>query len=639
MAGLAAAAPYAICVRLAALLSSGPTDPVRLAPLRLVTICAGGLAIALAGPVALTVLPTPLQPPPGMLAMVVAAAILRTQASAGRLGPLLGAALAGAAVPALGLTGAAVVSMIAAAAWAMMQGDTSPARWRVAAIAALVFWAANAEPQLSPTSGIMLDMGWAGVFLSLATFTFDRADRSWAFTQLGERLSGLGRPWHRRTTLPQSNVPGTPVVLISYYFPPQNEVGAARPYRFARYLCRMGVPVAVICSSYRLRRAEDQQRIRTSPDLVADRVPGPASTPAAIRLGAWLHAIERAVAPYDDRLGWLPHAYVAGRRALTAQSVIVSTHPQLVAHLAALALKLRYGRPWIADFRDPLWGNPHRTALRATLLDPIWERLIVTLADGVVANTDSCAALLRARYPEHGWKLHTIWNGMDPERALLPRPIQHRPCRTICHIGTLYGARTPAPVAHALQRLMQGGGVARGTWQVRQIGRIEPGAFDEHGLGPLIAMGGLQHSPHHLPQDLAHDEMLAADLLLLLDMNDTNPGLQVPAKLFEYVQTGRPILALTPPGSATEYVLARSGVTHTCLDPAASPAEFDAALLRILQAKGPARLPTAQFLHEFGAEEQTRRLAALITAAAAPAVAAGVTSENRAYWQGMVQEG
>lgn len=104
---------------------------------------------------------------------------------------------------------------------------------------------------------------------------------------------------------------------------------------------------------------------------------------------------------------------------MTPGTVLISTHPPVVTHLVALVLKRRFGRPWIADFRDPLWGNPVRTSYRAGLIDLIIECLVVRHADAAIANTDASAAMLVSRYPELSDKISTIWNGLDPEDRIL----------------------------------------------------------------------------------------------------------------------------------------------------------------------------------------------------------------------------
>ena len=44
-------------------------------------------------------------------------------------------------------------------------------------------------------------------------------------------------------------MPVKTILLISYYFAPQNAIGAVRPTKLAKYLTRMGYEVTVLCAN------------------------------------------------------------------------------------------------------------------------------------------------------------------------------------------------------------------------------------------------------------------------------------------------------------------------------------------------------------------------------------------------------
>ena len=422
------------------------------------------------------------------------------------------------------------------------------------------------------------------------------------------------RPLHRRVRLPDG--PASAVVMLAFWFTPHTEVGAARPSRFQRLLRQRGTVVDVVCSSAMLRRESDLEALaRTADDRVL-RVPGQRPGNREALAARLLVTLQRQLLPNDDRLGWLPSATRAAARVMTSRAVLVSTHPPVVTHLTALLLKLRYGRPWIADFRDPLLGNPCRTSRRASCIDVALEGLVLGIADAVIANTDGAAAALRRRYPRHAAKVRVIWNGLDPDTPIAPVPPSARTRRRITHTGTLYADRTLLPVARSLARLIEAGALPAETVELRQIGRVAPGRFDmgDPGLAALARAGCLYRSPRQLPPMEARREMLEADVLLLLDLNHARPHLQVPFKTFEYVCTGKPILAVTAPGSATRDVLALAGVPHLCIDPSEDGPAVDAAILAFLTAAHAPAAPSPRFLAAFGAATQAAELAAVIEA-------------------------
>jgi len=465
----------------------------------------------------------------------------------------------------------------------------------------------------------LFDGLWVMLFVGVAILIFlSSAERKMAVRHLGGLLARVLVPDAPKQS--EVGLAGHRVLMLAYFFPPQNEIGAARPHRFARYLRRLGTPVSVICSPAPRAMFSHEER---KPGQVAGAEPLPIRVPAVSALhdrrridaiSRLLHVLERLLLPYNDRLAWLPYACAAASAAMTSNTVLMSTHPPVVTHLAALALKLHTGRPWIADFRDPLWGNPFRTSYRAGLIDPVIERLVVHFADAVVANTDASAALLTSRYPALAGKISTIWNGFDPEDRMEPMPRTDRVRRVISHVGSLYGTRTPLPFVACLNRLIASGAILPSAIQFNQVGRSDPDCLDlaNPAYQVLQAQGCFRAVTQVLPQSEARHEMLTADWLLVLDMNETNPGLQVPAKLFEYIRACRPILALTIPGSATERVLARSGVPHACIDLNADPNQFDAEVLAFLRLPFADVAPSAQFWSEFDGRRQTATLSILI---------------------------
>ena len=103
--------------------------------------------------------------------------------------------------------------------------------------------------------------------------------------------------------------------------------------------------------------------------------------------------------------------------------------------------------------------------------------------------------------------------------------------------------------------------------------------------------------------------MQTADYLLLLDINDRALGLQVPAKLFEYIQIGRPILAFTGRHSPVERILEQSGIPHACIHPDDPTQAVDERVLKVLcMSKRPVQ-PSQWFKEMFdGCEAETRVL-------------------------------
>ncbi len=396
-------------------------------------------------------------------------------------------------------------------------------------------------------------------------------------------------------------------LFLAYYFPPQNTSGAARPARFVKHLQPLGHELLVISAGD--RGIPDQQ-----PGVW--RVPE-ASTAALPRMwSAGANWFQRCFLPYEEHLPWVPHAVAAigsvcRRRPVEA---VISTSPPIASHLAAMIARKRYGFRWIADFRDPMADNPFRNSWRSRQYDPVLERSFFRNADVIIANTQPLADLWKTRYPRWGEKIQTIWNGFDPGETLPARLNPARTRRVLAHIGSLYGERHPGLLLAGMERLIQRGRLNPETFVVRLIGEIEQisVSMEEPPFRTLRERGCLVYDGRHVPRAMAMQEMVDADGLVLLDINRTNLGLQVPAKLFDYMRSGLPILACTSNGSATESVLAGGGVPYVSVYPADRPADIDRKIEEFFAIPPEIVPPNDWFRKSFDASFQARLLSGLI---------------------------
>ncbi len=395
------------------------------------------------------------------------------------------------------------------------------------------------------------------------------------------------------------------VVLFAYHFPPEVEIGAARPFRFQKYLKRLGYACHVIT-------AAAQNTLSADVHYVAD--------PFALRRPLdWRWQLERAVRkiflPGAVGLGWAYDAANAAEQLLRPMSLrqvtVISTFPPMGVHYAAKRLARRNGWPWIADFRDPMGGiQLNDVVAPQTLLRRFLEGRIIKQADRVIANTDASQVHLQQRFPERAPRIHAIWNGFDPEVRLKAKPLPERPYRIVSHTGSLYGDRYGGPILAAFDRLFEAGRIAAGSLKVRHVGNAEAACLgDSTVLARGRAKGWLEVDVEAIPLDDVYDRTSTADYLLLIL---PHAPLQVSGKLFEYLQVGRPILAYVLPDSPVERMLIKSGVAHRCIYPHDSPSVIDQKILEFLTLPAIPRAPNAWFEETFNGERQTRALAELI---------------------------
>lgn len=397
------------------------------------------------------------------------------------------------------------------------------------------------------------------------------------------------------------------VLLLAYWYPPENVSGAARPWRFARYLPRFGFEPRVVAAPFPGPASAGSPLRRT---------PSPGAGRAAALAGRAAALAQRYLAPYNDRLEWAPHAVETAIQWWRQEpfEAVFSTSPPLASHLAALALKRRLGVRWIADFRDPVRDNPFRTRRWVFPYDALIERLILGQADAVIANTEEMAGLWHERYPGWSRKIHSIPNGYDPACPLPPAAIEPRPYRLIAHIGALYGGRHPAALLESIERLIAAGRLAPEAIRLQLTGPIEDGLVERHraAFDALRSRGVLRYDGKLVPAAEAQAILAACDYPLLLDLNERGATLQVPAKLFDYIRTGRPILAFTAKHSPAHRILEASGIAHRLVFTGANPAEVDRQVLSLLDLPPEPAQPSAWFENRFNCIRQTETLAGLL---------------------------
>ncbi|HEX6813158.1 MAG TPA: glycosyltransferase [Planctomycetota bacterium] len=395
------------------------------------------------------------------------------------------------------------------------------------------------------------------------------------------------------------------LLFFAHAYLPENTSAVQRSAPLARYLADAGWTVHVVASSH----------AGSCADELVWNVPGPRAAAAGWRTALWRMA--HRVLPYNDRLPWIPHALLAAQRIAAAVPLraVLSTSPPVAGHLAALLFVRRHRLRWVADLQDPIRGNPTRKRGWGGPYDRAIERAVFTRADRVVAVTDAVAEQWRRSWPKLTAKFHTVWMGFDPAEGIAPMPVPERTRRLMLHIGFLYEERHPLALLESLARLCDRGELDPSRFLLRLSGRADrPEKVLQHPAGrALAARGCLELDDRHVAREAAIAATATADWLLLLDVRDlSGTSYAVPGKLYDYVLAGRPILAVTDPGSPTQRILARSGTQHACLYHGETDAERDRKLAEFLAAPAVANAPSDWFRRQFDARKLAGEMSALL---------------------------
>jgi hypothetical protein len=168
----------------------------------------------------------------------------------------------------------------------------------------------------------------------------------------------------------------------------------------------------------------------------------------------------------------------------------------------------------------------------------------------------------------------------------------------------------------SITRLAGRGLLDPGCLKVRLVGQLAHNELPGREALDGMVRSGLVEIVPELPRAASQLEMATSDYLLLLDMLLDEPSVYVPAKVYEYLQVGRPILLVTTRNSVTERVLARSGVPYRCLFVDESQAEIDRTLLEFLSLDTKPVAVSQEFSSVFSALPQAIHLSSLIEAVA-----------------------
>ncbi|MBJ93309.1 MAG: hypothetical protein CMP23_02415 [Rickettsiales bacterium] len=375
------------------------------------------------------------------------------------------------------------------------------------------------------------------------------------------------------------------VAIVSYFFLPEPKAAAKRPSQLRRYLEELGWQVRVICP--RMQSGTPRQ------DPAVLEV-------ARGKLGEWL----RNIVPADDRplfeqwtgtsteglsqesdpkhskllraargfilpdqqAPWIAavlNAALRDEQVRNAQ-VVLSTAPPFSCHVAGALLAERLKVPLVIDYRDPYSLNSINPP--GPLDRPIKERLERSIMQRAAALTAVSKGYARRQAEFGGREVQAIPNGWELEDGRPQQPVappSPKDPLVLAHTGTIY------PIAHDLKTLLSG--IRKASDQGLQLrvrscgtgGRFLQAGLAEVGLEELLDDIGT------VPREQAVEMRAAASAqLLFLPSRPEDEG-TIPSKLFDYLITGQPIVAVGDADSEPGQILRQAGAGSAAADAAA----------------------------------------------------------------------
>jgi len=426
------------------------------------------------------------------------------------------------------------------------------------------------------------------------------------------------------------------VLIITYYWPPAGGVEVHRVVKFCKYLVKSGwQPEILTVESGKHSNLDEglagdisgvSNVVRSSslePHTLFNLLAGKKTTEpgTAHKTPDGRQSAMQTVGEYirlnvfipDARIGWYPFARHAGIKMLEENKpdLIFSTAPPYTVHLVARSLSRKFGIPWVADFRDPWVENyAYNTVPRfpwVKAINQVMEKQILRAADAVICATPGQLAIQSGKIEaQHRNKFHLITNGYD---YVPPDNLENTGTFNLSYFGTLSAQRLPPALLPALQQLCEQNKEFADNFFFRLIGRFPPEV--ESRIRQSLPEKNIQIK-HHIPhRELAPLLQQKQVMLVLVDAVPFNE-LIIPAKIFEILPTGNPMLNIAPVHGDAAALIHSTGSGTSC-DPQDQPG-IQSAILTMFKlwqsgnlGRGTQRYP------EYEREHLTGRLAGIFS--------------------------
>ena len=225
---------------------------------------------------------------------------------------------------------------------------------------------------------------------------------------------------------------------------------------------------------------------------------------------------------------------------------IITTGPPHSIHLIGLDLKRKFDIKWISDFRDP-WVNLNY--LNRFHLLSYSKKLHINLRNKVLINSDAVIVTsekLKNLFLNITNNVFKITNGFDH----INKEINLDEKFSISHVGSLYPERNPKFLWDILEEVFAGSFLS--DLQINIIGNTSEKIKKE--LNNRKFKKSIKFYDY-VDYNKATELMCSSQVLLMVEVNDEESSYAIPGKLFDYLNSKRPIISIGPDGSEVAQIL------------------------------------------------------------------------------------
>jgi glycosyltransferase involved in cell wall biosynthesis len=240
----------------------------------------------------------------------------------------------------------------------------------------------------------------------------------------------------------------------------------------------------------------------------------------------------------DARIGWYWNAVHKGKQILRSENIqaIVSIGPPHTTLLVGKKLSKEFGIPHIPVLIDPwvdiTYYRDFKRSKPTLALDHHLERSVLETASHIVFVTESMREDYSRRYPAIQNKSHVLYWGYNEESFHDYTPKSIPATEILLHAGNIFDYQNPKALWATLQKEIHNGR----NFKIVFIGTVSPGIRQSISEAEL---SGRTEYKGFLPYQKMVEELGAASYVMVCATEKRH----VPGKLFEYLRSGKPILA------------------------------------------------------------------------------------------------
>lgn len=370
------------------------------------------------------------------------------------------------------------------------------------------------------------------------------------------------------------------ILIITYYWPPAGGPGVQRWLKFVKYLPDFGIQPIVYVPENPTYPIIDENLIKEVSDkaiVIRHKIFEPYQL-ASFFSENKTKKISSGIIPNqkkqsfmdklfllirgnlfipDARFLWVKPSVSYLEKYIVENNIdtIITSGPPHSLHLIGLKLKQSIDLKWFADFRDPWTTIGYHKSLRlsnyATMKHKMLERKVLNAADTLIVTSKTTKREFEAITIK---PIAVITNGYDVEKI----EAQTLDLKfSLAHIGSFLSERNPMILWESLVELISEVPDFILHLEIKLIGAVS------QEVAETIAQFGLDSYLNNLGY-VSHGEAIAhqrkSQVLLLIEIDSTETKSIIPGKLFEYLVSNRPILAIGPKNSDFEEIIT---VTNT----------------------------------------------------------------------------